>query len=188
MRILKFPDEFCANSRPYWILFFVFILSNILLIHTLYTRQPERYRRMSRWFSLESSSDSSSSDSDSSSSDSDSSSSEAQAAVFTTLGRTVEFGGMTLRDASAKHVRKRDPGADRYGVEVLSISKRSVPYLSGMRRGDVIVSINRMPTYTVTDFEQVAQNLDTSQGILFDVYRNGRFYYMTVETRNAVRW
>lgn len=184
MRIFRFPDRFCADSRPYWVLFVCFILSNILVIYTLYTRQPERYRRISHWFSVES--------------PFTHSFSEAQSAAFTIPGsgqgttyppvRTVEFGDMTLGPATAKQVRKRDPGAARYGVEVVSIDKKSVPYLSGMRSGDVIVSVNRMPTYTVADFERVARNMDTSQGILFDVYRNGRFYYMTVETRNPASW
>ena len=201
MRVLRHPDKFCEDSRPYWALFLCFILCNILLLGTLYTRQPERYRRISRWFSTESSSSSEFS--------------EAQASAFTPFegGRSapsrsqgvgqagnrpsrapvaprkiVEFGGMTLGDAASNQARKRDPGAARYGVEILRIDKTSVPYLSGMRKSDIIVSVNRMPTYTVDDFKRGAQSIDTSQGILFDVYRNGRFYYMTVETRNAARW
>ena len=56
MRVLIFSDKFCQDSRLHWILFVCFIVSNILLIYTLYTGQPERYRRISRWFSTESNS------------------------------------------------------------------------------------------------------------------------------------
>jgi len=200
MRMLRHPDKFCEDSRPYWALFLCFILCNILLLCTLYTRQPERYRRISRWFSAES--------------PPAPELSEARASAFFIPGasqglsqytgiaqagngpapapnaprRIIEFGGMLLADGASNQARKRDPGAARYGLEILRIDKAGMPYLSGMRKGDVIVSVNRLPTYTVDDFERVAQSIDTSQGTLFDVYRNGRFYYMTVETRNAARW
>ncbi len=196
MRIPRYAGRFCADSGPHWTFFFCFIFFNILVVYTLYTRQPERYRHISRWLSAESRSTHSLD--------------AAKAAVFTVpgggpgpgvarvwngltrapnaRGRIVEFAGMTLSNAAAKQVRKRESGADRYGVEVVSIDKTGVPYLSGVRKGDVIVSVNRMPTYTVADFEQVTRHLDTSQGILFDMYRNGRFYYITIEMRNAVRW
>ena len=201
MGFFKHPDTFCADSRPYWALFVCFILCNLLLIYTLYTRQPERYRRVSRWFTFES--------------QSLPGPAEGQAAALAVPGgragapnarggvaqirdwlvpgppspkRTVAFGGMTLGEASANQASKRDPGDARYGVEVLSIDKKSVPYLCGVRKGDVIVSVNRLPTRTAADFEAVVRNLDTAQGILFDVYRNGRFYYVTVETRYGMRW
>lgn len=205
MQFIRHPDKFCEDSKPYWILFLCFIFCCIMLLGTLYTRQPERYRRISRWLTADSSSSTGPA--------------QAQAAAFYNPGgpgggepgmqdgirravqpekgaalapgstkRIIEFGGMTLGDAAPNQARKEATGSARYGVEILRIDKTSVTYLSGMRRGDVIMSVNRLPTYTVDDFERVVQTLDTSQGVLFDVYRNGRSYYMTVETRNAARW
>lgn len=188
-RVVRFSDKFCQDSRLYRVLFVCFIVSNILLIYTLYTGQPERYRRISRWFSTASNATSGRPD--------------AQVAAFVAPGtgqssnwmpdavylpqKTVVFGEMTLGDAGSNAWRKRGPGTTRYGVEVLSISKSSIAYLSGIRKGDVIVSVDRMPTYTLTDFGEVVRNLDPSQGILFDVNRKGRFYYLSMETWNAGR-
>ncbi len=190
MRILRHPERFCEDSRPYWFLFVCFLLANVLLLYTLYAKQPERYRRISRWIMFESSDSSSAGSAD-----------NAQVAalsvpkdpsksnwLFPGPGRKVGFGGMTLGEALSKRTRKGNTGTARDGVQVLFIDKGSVTYLSGVRQGDVIVSVNRMPTYTLDEFERVARQTDTSRGVLFDIFRKGRFYYMTIETRNAAPW
>ena len=198
MQFIKHPDKFCDDSKPYWILFLCFIFCCVMLLGTLYTRQPERYRRISRWLTTDS--------------PSSVEPALAQAAAFYNpvrgetgmqggmqsgkgkafapgpAERIIEFGGMTLGNAAPNRAKKESTGAARYGVEILRMDRAGVTCLSGMRRGDVILSVNRLPTYTLDDFESVVQTLDTSRGVLFDVYRNGRSYYMTVETRNAARW
>lgn len=100
----------------------------------------------------------------------------------------VDIWGMTLGNAASNLARRGDLGTGRNGIAVLAIARRSVPYLSGIRTGDVIVSLNRIPTYTLHNFEDAVRNVDTSQGILLDVYRHGRFSYMTLETQNARGW
>ncbi|HIJ74284.1 MAG TPA: hypothetical protein HPP83_09305 [Candidatus Hydrogenedentes bacterium] len=188
MRVFRFPDRFCADSRPYWALFVFFILSIVLLVYTLYTRQPERYRRISRLFPFRA--------------ESSSSSLEAQAAAFApraegggiplapggvvaargagSARRTVAFFGMTLRDPVVGQAARRPGKGMSSGIPVVAIDKKSISYLSGFRTGDVIVSVNRVPTRRVADLEMLARSLDPSAGILLDVFRNGQCYYMTL--------
>jgi hypothetical protein len=197
MRLYRFPDQFCRDSKPYWALFICFVLCNAMLLYTLYTRQPERYRRISRWLSRK----------------------PLHAADFPRVqpanlvagpadqivnawrggtpgsvpwpanqgpgwGKTVDFMGMTLRDAPRVKAGTNGTGSRRRprGVEIASVRRRSVPYLSGFRKGDVIVSINRMPCRSVDDLEAIIRQADLSQGILFDLHGQNGPCYMTIET------
>lgn len=193
MRIIKYPEHFCDDSRPYWALLVCFLVANVLLIYTLYNRQPERYRRISRWLSIEAKALPSLPKAHAATA------AAGQGGMMGTarewLGSThyaqeprVDIWGMTLGNAASNLARRGDLGTGRNGIAVLAIARRSVPYLSGIRTGDVIVSLNRIPTYTLHNFEDAVRNVDTSQGILLDVYRHGRFSYMTLETQNARGW
>ena len=176
MRLYKFPARFCEDSRPYWVLFVCFIVFNSLLVYTLYTRQPERYRRISRWLSFRPVAGTVVP--------------TVQAANFTlplaARGMTT-MTGTTLRGLPARRAAKRGGQRPRFGVEILAIRKKSVPYLSGFRKGDIIVSVNRVPCRGIDDLDRLIAGQDPSKGILFDVCRNGRFYYMTLEPTNVAR-
>ncbi len=194
MQIIKYPEHFCDDSRPFWALLVCFLIANVLLMYTLYTRQPERYRRISRWISVEAKALPSLPKSHPAAVAAAGGEQDRTAgtAPYSTTPYSqeprVDLWGMTLGNAPSNYARRRDPGTGRNGIAVVAIEKRSVPYLSGIRRGDVIVSLNRIPTYALHDFEDAIRNIDTSQGILLDVYRDGRFSYMTLEARSAMGW
>ena len=94
---------------------------------------------------------------------------------------------MALANTSITSSGKRGPETLLRGVVIASINKNSIPYLSGFRQNDVIVSLNRTPTHSVSDFLQIAALGSPTQGMLFDIYREGKRYYMTIRTRNVAR-
>lgn len=196
MALFKFPDRFCADSRPYWALFACFVAANILLLYTLYTRQPERYRSISGWLFSRKTSDSVVIP-------------DAQAAAFggspvgaygmmppsagapsmagqsaAATARTTRFLGMTLQDVPPNQGRHPAAQAARHGLPIVAVDKNGPAYLYGLKKGDALVSINRIPASTVAEFERITRNLDGTKGVLLDVYRGGRSYYITIEPGN----
>lgn len=180
MRLYRFPETFCRDSRPYWALFVGFVVCNLLLVYTLYTRQPERYRGLWRRFSAGSTN----------SSDAMTAQSAAFAPYFDispsiVQKEQIEFIGMSMGKIRPT-VGFPSLGAPDGGLQIQSVDKSSVPYMSGFRSGDIVVSVNRTPIYSIGDFERVIRQPGAlSNGILFDVFKNGRLHYMTIEPVRA---
>lgn len=225
MRLFKYPEHFCSNTRPYWVLFGIFVISNALLIYTLYTRQPERYHRLGDWVPSPAKQLADLPLLPKMGAEGPATTAEAPApltkvpaatvqtapqpravqgpaggavalpranpkpvAVPTGLpkpaaaaGGSVAFLGMMMVDAPMKPTAKATPNRPTYGVKVESITQASVPYNSGFRQGDVIVSVNRIPTRTVGDLQTAVGQMDPSRGLLFDVYSQGQFRFVTIE-------
>jgi hypothetical protein len=205
MMLYHFPDRFCGNYRPYWVLMGLFMVSNILLVYTLYTRQPERYHRLLGERT------------DPDLTPANETPVAGQKAAFLSAPganvangwsgpafrnpawvtglppaglETFEFLGMTLGNHRPNRIGGVDPTSTsppHYGVQVVRIDKKSVPYLSGFRKGDVIVEVNRRSVYAVGDFRSAVEAANPQQGVLLDVYRDNRFYYMTIEPGGVPR-
>jgi hypothetical protein len=205
VRIFRFPNEFCADTRPYWVLLVGFAISIALLVYTLYTRQPERYRGIWRLFTSESRATSIAPDIQMAAygpppvyrsiiraaGNLDAATAVAAMPAWNRTSRapypmapTAECLGITLKDLKDGRKVRQAGGAPRLGVLVAAIPKTSPLYWSGLRKGDLIVSLNRMPTPTVLDFQQALSALDASQGILLDMFRNDKPCYITVDARN----
>jgi hypothetical protein len=195
-RFLKFPERFCDDSRPSWTLFAFFIVCCALLAYTLYARQPERYRQLTEWFSFRAKrvnihplvqaanfAPAAGPRFQSSGNAINSGAAFREAGVSPATGRVFVFRGMTFKDAPSVPQTERNAARPRRGVRITAVEKRSVAGLSGFQVGDVVVSVNRLPTASLVEFERVVrQFVGFSPGLLFDVYRNGRLYYMTLAT------
>ena len=190
-----FPDRFCADTRPYWFLFLGFAVSAGLLVYTLYMRQPERYRGIWRLLSGESSDSFAAPD--------------IQMAGYMRLPRNpatvavdamlswnqtgqaakpeTRFLGMTLTDMPEGRTQRQAAEMSSRGVLVTAVDSRSLSYVCGFQAGDLIMSVNRISTPTLLDFQRVSSGLDFSQGVLFDICRNGKLLYMTLDTRSVAQ-
>jgi S1-C subfamily serine protease len=73
------------------------------------------------------------------------------------------------------------PAAPGRGVRIVRIDAGSLAYRSGLRRGDVILGVNRVAIGAMGDFSNVASVTDPSQGVLFDVFRSGARHFLTIE-------
>jgi len=195
VKIFRFPNEFCADTRPYWVLFAGFAISIALLVYTLYTRQPERYRGIWRLFTSESRATSIAPDIQMAAYGPPAGNLDAATAVAAMpawnrtmpapypMVPTAESLGITLKDVKNGRKVRQAGGAPRLGVLVAAIAETSPLYWSGLRKGDLIASLNRMPTPTVLDFQQAFSGLDASQGILLDIFRNEKPCYITLDAQ-----
>jgi S1-C subfamily serine protease len=53
----------------------------------------------------------------------------------------------------------------------------------GIKRGDVIKKVNQSKTTSTKEFQQAVNNGDRRRGILLDIVRDGRPYFLTVGTQ-----
>ena len=205
MSFYRFPDRFCNDFRPYWVLLGLFMLANVLLVYTLYTRQPERYHRLlGRSFSSQPVKEQPAvpaqqarftaplaADAGANAWDRPAYRNPAWVAGLPPAGlETFEFLGMTLgnlRPNPARGTAQANSLPPRYGVRIVRIDKGSLPYLSGLRKGDIIVEVNRVPVYAVGDFQGIVRAASPQEGILLDVFRKDRFCYMTIEPAGPMR-
>jgi S1-C subfamily serine protease len=184
--LFRFPAKFCDDSRPYWALFGLFIVSIFLLVFTLYTKQPERYNHITQWFS-------------SGHSRVGRPMANAQASQFAlpaaTRKRETEpakprrtldqFLGMTVGTPLVSWKQSLAKKGVESGVVVIAVQRNSIAWQYGLRRNDVIVSINRRPLHTLAEFEQAISVLSPRRGLVLDVYRGGDYSYITIAMRRV---
>ncbi len=197
MKLFRFPDEFCADTRPYWILFAGFAISITLLVFTLYTRQPERYRGVWHLLAGESRMLGVTPQPEiqmAALAPAAENQGTAQSVVvpqvntvFAPVPATIQFLGMVLDEAKPDPANRFPGDTPQKGIVVSSMPMGSLAYESGLRQGDLITSLNRQPVPTMLEFQRVASSLDLSQGLLFDVFRFGKPCYITMDTLNKLR-
>jgi serine protease Do len=65
------------------------------------------------------------------------------------------------------------------GVVVADVAPGSRAESMGLQSGDVIASLNRQSTPTAEQFARVARSADVKKGVLLDVFRQGRWVYLS---------
>ena len=77
--------------------------------------------------------------------------------------------GLTLDQLTPELAAKLHLGSLTRGVIVRAVEPASFADDIGFTRGEVIVEVNHVPVYTVSDFERVLANLRPGQDVLFKV-------------------
>jgi serine protease Do len=67
------------------------------------------------------------------------------------------------------------------GVVIVELAPSSKAESAGLQENDVVRSINRQPVTTLKEFEKAAAAAKLSEGIVFDVNRQGRLIYLTIQ-------
>ena len=65
------------------------------------------------------------------------------------------------------------------GIMILKLDKDATVWSSGVRTGDIISSVNRIPVSSVADFVSLIQT--QNERILLKVHRNGSSAFVLVE-------
>lgn len=71
------------------------------------------------------------------------------------------------------------PSPDGNGVVVVDVDGGSAAESMGLLPNDLIQGINQTPTLTVSQFERVISRVKLSEGVVFDVVRQGRSLYLS---------
>jgi Do/DeqQ family serine protease len=88
--------------------------------------------------------------------------------------------GASIADIDGVAVRKFDlaPEMAGRGVLVTAVEKGSEAAEAGLRRGDVILSVNRSPVASVRALEDL-EKIDLKKGVVFDLVRKGKPLYLS---------
>src|SRR5438034_1155584 len=71
-------------------------------------------------------------------------------------------------------------GSDR-GVAIVRVRADSVAEEAGLKEGDLILEVNRMPVPSLTVYERVVSKLSTNQPVLLLIKRQGRTSFITLK-------
>jgi serine protease Do len=69
------------------------------------------------------------------------------------------------------------------GVVITELVPGSKAEGAGLQEKDVIRSVNRQPVNSVREFERAAAAAKLSDGIVFDINRQGRLIYLTIQEK-----
>ncbi len=86
--------------------------------------------------------------------------------------------GVSVEDVSARNARQLGLPPDTSGVVVTDVDPSSQAAANGLRRGDVILEVNRKPVRNTAEFEQAVKH-STSETLLL-VDRQGSTLYLAV--------
>ena len=64
------------------------------------------------------------------------------------------------------------------GVVITNIDPHGTAYASGVREGDVVLSVNRVPTKDTKEFEAAVSNLKQGSTVLLRIYRQGSSFFV----------
>ncbi|MEX2640166.1 MAG: DegQ family serine endoprotease [Balneolales bacterium] len=105
--------------------------------------------------------------------------------------QTADQGGGSVEDVTGFAVTELtnelaetlgvNPNVD--GVVVEGISQNSDAYRNNLRRGDVIVSVNRMPVSSVSEFNEIVTSSPSGEVILLQVVRQDTLFFVAFEPR-----
>jgi serine protease Do len=86
--------------------------------------------------------------------------------------------GVSVEDVTARNARQIGVPPDTAGVVVTAVDSASQAALNGLRRGDVIVEVNRKPVHNTAEFEQALKRSEAETLLL--VNRQGQTVYLAV--------
>lgn len=93
--------------------------------------------------------------------------------------KTAKWLGMKIGQLTKNMAAELGVPAAEQGVVVIEIENGSKAEDMGLMFGDIIMAINRGKTATIAQFESASKKASLSEGILFDINRNGNLIYKT---------
>ncbi len=94
----------------------------------------------------------------------------------------VQWKGIHVRNIDSAARRRHGLDSDD-GVIIIRIDPESDAHGIGLRVADVIRQINRKEISNIEDFKTVTQEISLSDGVVFDILRNGRPVYLSYRRR-----
>ncbi|MDD5131056.1 MAG: DegQ family serine endoprotease [bacterium] len=94
-----------------------------------------------------------------------------------------EWLGIKVKALTTEMASKLGLDNTEKGVVVMELAAGSKAESAGLQENDVIRSINRHPVTTVKEFEKATEAAKLSDGIVFDINRQGRLIYLTIQEK-----
>ncbi|MGA2090191.1 MAG: Do family serine endopeptidase [Endomicrobiales bacterium] len=93
---------------------------------------------------------------------------------------TAQWEGMKVTEINAELAQKFNLDENEKGCLVIDVSQGSAADQLGIEQGDLVRSINQVPTPTVKAFEAATAKIKMSEGVVFDVDRQGTLLYLSL--------
>jgi serine protease Do len=87
--------------------------------------------------------------------------------------------GMKVAELNDELMKAYNVPPDARGVIISDTGSDSDAREIGLEKGDVIASVNRMPTPDLDSFEKATKKVKLSDGVVFDIIRDGRYLYIS---------
>ncbi|MGD2079932.1 MAG: Do family serine endopeptidase [Nitrospirota bacterium] len=91
------------------------------------------------------------------------------------------FSGLNVITLTPDIARQLDLDGDEAGVVAVGVRVGSPAEEAGLKRGDLIQAIDRMPVKDAEDFERIAAGIRAEETVLMFLNRGGRKFYITIQ-------
>jgi serine protease Do len=91
------------------------------------------------------------------------------------------FSGLNVVSLTPDIARQLDLEGDETGVVAVGVRTGSPAEEAGLKRGDLIQAIDRIPIKDVEDFDRVAAGVGKDDTVLMFLNRGGRKFYITIQ-------
>ena len=88
--------------------------------------------------------------------------------------------GMRVLDLNSEIRQQLNLGPDVHGIIIQAIQQGSAVEVAGLRRGDIVVEIDRKPVRSVSDFVRIARRIPKDAEVLLTILHDGRHSYVSV--------
>ncbi|EQD69143.1 PDZ/DHR/GLGF domain protein [mine drainage metagenome] len=86
--------------------------------------------------------------------------------------------GLVITDITAEMRQQLNLPSHLEGVIVEGVASGSAAESAGLRRGDIIVEINRHSVHSVNEYIHIARKIKKDQDAVLSVLRDGRYSYV----------
>lgn len=94
---------------------------------------------------------------------------------------TAEWSGARLEGISETWTQRLNLPRGQTGVVVTAVVQESLADRAGLEQGDLVVSVNRRPVTSAKQFVELMKKQPPQQGFFFDVFRQGRWIYLSFQ-------
>ncbi len=94
-----------------------------------------------------------------------------------------EWLGMKVKPLTKEIAAQLGVESTEKGVVIIELSPGSKAESAGLQEKDLIRSINRQAITTIKEFEKITAAAKLSDGIVFDINRQGRLIYLTIQEK-----
>ncbi len=99
-------------------------------------------------------------------------------------GRTDALAGVYVRTLTPALAREMELDKNQKGVVVVNVEEGSAAQEAGLTRGDLIMEIDRQPVRDIDDYKSLLSSIDSGDGILLLISRQGRAIFLSVTPEN----
>lgn len=94
-----------------------------------------------------------------------------------------EWLGLKVKTLTKEMAAQLQVDGQEKGVVIVELTPGSKAEEAGLMENDIIRSINRRPVSNIKEFEQVTAKAKLADGVVFDINRQGKLIYLTIQEK-----